>query len=457
VSTVSPTKTVQLRQVDGGAALSRERCSRDGCSVKPNSEPNNHHCPFGVVGLSYRTASLDLRGRASLAGDAATRFLGMLREHGVAEAMVLSTCNRTEVYFAHPDEQLVIRLFAAAAKTDIAEIQPHLYLKKSLCAACHLFRVASGLDSQVLGETEIVAQVKQAWKNAEAFGSCGPGLGLLLQRSMEVNKRVRTETDLCKGVTSTATLAVMQAQQHLGTLQGKRVLLLGAGQIAERVCKDLLPLAIGSLTILNRSADKAQRLADYYGGTAAGLDSLVDAITDSDVVITALSTPCAVVTNEVMARSGRDQHLLIDLGVPANVEVDMPGVQVINIDGLSAACSENLGRRMSAVPVALDILDAELQRLRNDLTTRSASPTIKALVNQAEQIRQLNMEWAMERLTDLSDKERKVVEDLSNRIIKGLLQAPIQGLKHELAAAEHREIVSKLFKLEEPIDERLAG
>lgn len=463
MNVLSPTKTIELRQVHGGANSALPECAKTTCSFHPtqSDEGSQSHCPFGVIGLSYRTASVELRGKASFQGDGASHLLNLLREHGVSEAMVLSTCNRTEVYFAGPDHDLVIRLFAAAAKADLDEIRPHLYLKKSLCAACHLFRVVSGLDSQVLGETEIVAQVKQAWKSAEDFGSFGPGLSLLLQRSMEISKRIRTETDLCRGVTSTATLAVMQAQAHLGTLKGRRILLLGAGQIAERVCKDLAPLNVRSLRILNRTVERAERLTSRYGGDAGSMDELEQAMLEADVVIAALSSTKPVVTDALVSRIAGQRsksQLFIDLGVPANVQLQAQrdDVELLNIDGLSATCSENLGRRAEAVPVALDILDEEVRRLRADLTMRTAAPTIKALVNQAENIRRQNLDWAMERLTGLTDKERKVVEDLSNKIIKGLLQAPIQGLKHELAAAEHREIVSKLFGLED-IDEQLAS
>lgn len=441
---------------------SLEDCPRTQCSVHPSHYAGaaHSHCPFGLIGLSYRTASLDLRGRASFSGDSAKFLLNLLQEHGITDAMVLSTCNRTEIYFAGLDHELVMRLFAAAAKTDLDEIRPHLYLKKSLCAACHLFRVASGLDSAVLGETEIVAQVKQSWRVAEEFGSCGPGLSLILQRAMEVNKRIRTETDLCRGVTSTATLAVVQAQAHAGSLEGRNVVLLGAGQIAERVCKDLAPLNVGSLKILNRTVEKAERLAVLYGGQAGPMSELESSISEADLVISAVASKEPLIGDDLIARARTGKRLLlIDLGVPSNIQIHgrHEAVDILNIDSLGATCSENLGRRSSAVPIALEILDEEIQRLRADLTMRTAAPTIKALVNQAELIRRQNLDWAMERLTGLTDKERKVVEDLSNKIIKGLLQAPIQGLKHELAAAEHREIVSKLFRLEECVDEPLAS
>lgn len=458
MNVVSPTNEKPLRQVVGGAAKSLQDCSRDECDFHPDHRQVAGHCPFGVIGLSYRTASLDLRGRASFAGDRAIELLSLLRRHHVSEAMVLSTCNRTEVYFAGPDPEQVIGLIAEAAQTPAAELRPHLYIKHGICAACHLFRVTSGLDSAVLGETEIVAQVKQAWRLAEELGSTGPGLSFLLQRSMEVNKRVRSETDLCKGVTSTATLAVLQAEATFGSLRDRSILLLGAGQIAERVCKELVPRSPKALRVLNRTLGKAERLAAIYGGEAGTLDDLPEALASADVVITALTTPKPVIVDDLL--KGRSEpQIMIDLGVPANIDVS-PGsanVRVLNIDSLSATCSENLGRRAQAVPLALDIIEEERLRLHSELTMRTAAPTIKALVDHADSIRRANLAWAMDRLTGLNEKERKVVEDLSAKIVKGLLQAPIQGLKSDLTANEHREIVSKLFKLEEAHNEPLAS
>ncbi|HTQ10466.1 MAG TPA: glutamyl-tRNA reductase, partial [Fimbriimonadaceae bacterium] len=408
MNTASPTKTVELRQVTGGSPLPLEPCTRTSCAVHPDGNGVvQSHCPFGVIGLSYRTASLVLRGRAGFDEQGARGFLDLLRRHEINEAMVLSTCNRTEVYFAGQDDEQVVRLLASAIKADIDEIRPHLYLKKGLCAACHLFRVVSGLDSAVLGETEIVSQVKQSWKIAEQFGSCGPGLSLLLQRAMEVGKRVRTETELCKGITSTATLAVLQAQAKLGSLEGRKVALVGSGQIAERVCKELTHASLGSLTILNRTVEKAELLSTLYGASARPLGELEEAISEADVVITAVTSNVPLIDDALLARVNLRREsplLLIDLGVPANIDVaaPVPGVEVVDLDSLSAACSQNLDRRAQSVPVALDLLDGELDRLRSELTMRTASPTIKALVNQAELIRRQNFDWAMERLTGLT-------------------------------------------------------
>ena len=425
-------------------------------SVPVRLHERDSQCQFGVIGLSYRTAPLDLRGRMSFDRDGARAFLAEVRQHWVEECMVLSTCNRTEIYYTSASERAIIGLLASRAGVSAADLQPHLYLKRGLEAASHLFRVASGLDSAVLGETEIVAQIKQAWQIANDEHMAGAGLGLTLQRSMVVSKRVRTETDLCRGVTSTASLAIQTAARRLGSLSGKRVLVLGAGQIAERLVKELHVLQPAGFQVLSRTQASAQRLADLYGAEAGSLEGLTDALEGADVVFSALTSPEPVITDRTLPSSG--SLFIVDLGVPANVQITEPraGVESVHIDSLSAECELNGLRRAGAVPAALDILEAELTRLNTDLVSRSASPTIKALVDQAEGIRSQNLDWAMSRLDDLDPRQRKVVEDLSIRIIKGLLQAPIEGLKGELATRDHRQVITRLFQLEEKSD-RLAG
>lgn len=411
--------------------------------------------PFGVIGVSYRTAPLEIRGRVGFSGAQAQELLVRLKAEGMGEGVVLSTCNRTEIYFAAPDGDLAERLLVQFSGLGAAELGPYLYRKSSVCAACHLFRVVSGLDSAMLGETEIVAQVKQAWNLSRAAGCTGPTLDLLFQRSLEGSKRVRTETDLCRGQTSAGSVAVKEASSRIGGLAGKDVLLVGAGQIAERVGKELMESGVDRLRILNRTAERASQLAARCGGVGAGLEQLEASVLSADVVFVAISAGSPLFGRELLqrvalARGGRGLTI-VDLSVPGNVEAGdaIPGVEVLDMDAVIAKCMANSNRRTASVPAALDILDQELERLRKDLQERAASPTIKALVNQTEAIRQRNLDWAMERLPELGEKERKVVEDLTMRIVKGLLQAPIQGLKKDLTGSEHRLVVSKLFGLED--------
>ncbi|MGV3618412.1 MAG: glutamyl-tRNA reductase [Fimbriimonas sp.] len=393
-----------------------------------------------LLGLNFRSADVSLRSRVALAGPRLQQFLLSLREHGVAEAIVLSTCNRTEIYTVGGEAPPLIELLSNAAGVSAAELWTHAYQKGGGCAACHLFRVASGLDSAVLGETEIVAQVKAAWRDG---GFPGPTLDLLFQRALEASKRVRSETALCRNVTSVGSLAVREAQRHVGPLTDRAVLLLGAGQIAERVAKELSALGVRRVTVLNRTVERGTEVADRFGFASGPLEDLPAALADVDVVFATATAPGPLITVD-NAPIGRDP-LFVDLGIPRNI--DVPGRRTLDIDSLAAQCAENADARNAAIPDALGILDAELERLLVSLTERQAASTIQGLVEHGEVVRQRTLAWALERLPDLDEKERRVVEDLARRMVLGMLMPPIEELKKGAFTSHERATVERAFRL----------
>jgi glutamyl-tRNA reductase len=368
------------------------------------------------------------------------RFLGLLREHGIAEAVVLSTCNRTEVYSYGGDTDHVVRLLAQSAGIEEVDLRPLLYRKAGVCAACHLFRVVSGLDSAVLGETEIVAQVKSAVREA---GFVGPMLDLLFQRALAASKRVRTETELCRNVTSLGSLAVREAQAQGGSLRSRKVLVLGAGQIAERVVKELRAVGATDVTVLNRTSERAEELARRFGFSAGPLTNLTTALSEADVVFATATAPTPLITAE-NAPVGRET-VYIDLGIPANI--DLPGARTLDVDDLAARCAKNAEARNAAIPFAMGILESELERFLVTLTERQAAPTIRGLVQHGEAVRKQTVDWAMERLPDMTDRERQVVEDLARRLVLGMLTPPIEELKKGGFSPTERAIVERAFRL----------
>jgi glutamyl-tRNA reductase len=406
--------------------------------------------PFGVVGLSHRTASAELRNRASISGDQTQGFLRMAIESGLTECVVLSTCNRTEIYYSASDVAIVRKLIADHAGVPLAELQPHLFEKACVCAACHLFRVVSGLDSVVLGETEIVAQVKDAWKRSTELGTSGPTLDLLFQRGLEASKRVRSESELCRNVTSTGSLAVREAAKGAVPLRDATVLVVGAGKIAERILKDLAVAGAQHVSVLNRTLDHAVELAARFGVKAASLEELPSAIKKADVVFGTIGASTPVITEAMLGTSVQDSLVVVDLGVPPCVEngVNISNVRVVRLDDLKETCDDNSVRRQSAVPDALAILDQELDRFGPALAERAAAPTIRALMERGEEIRNRNLAWAKDRIGDVSDKQWRIVEELAKRMTLGLLQTPIDGLKSHLASAQHRDVVERLFDLQ---------
>ncbi|RYG23859.1 glutamyl-tRNA reductase [bacterium] len=393
-----------------------------------------------LVGLSYRSADVSIRSRVSLSGERLERFLGLLREHGIDEAVVLSTCNRTEVYSFGGETGHVVRLLAQFAGLEEGELRPLLYVKSGACAACHLFRVVSGLDSAVLGETEIVAQVKSAWSEASFTG---PTLDLMFQRALAASKRVRTETELCRNVTSLGSLAVREAQAQGGSLRDRKVLVLGAGQIAERVAKELRSVGATDVTVLNRTVDRAEALAGRFGFAAGSLTNLTTELATADVVFATATAPEPLITQE-NAPVGRNT-VFIDLGIPANV--DLPGTRTLDVDDLAARCARNAEARNAAIPSAMGILESELERFLVTLTERQAAPTIRGLVQHGEAVRKQTVDWAMDRLPNLTDRERQVVEDLARRLVLGMLAPPIEELKKGGFSPNERAIVERAFRL----------
>jgi glutamyl-tRNA reductase len=276
-------------------------------------------------------------------------------------------------------------------------------------------------------------------------------LDFLFQRAMEANKRSRTESVLSRNVTSTASLAVKAAER----LVHEKVLVLGAGRLGERVVKELLSAKAANISVLNRTLERAEILAAKAKISAVSLSRLEAELHSADVVFCTLSADVPVMTKALLERAGTGRNgrplLVVDMGVPRNVEVglEIPGLTIIELDSLVEMSSANADLRAAAVPGALRILDEELHRFGESLVERSAAPTIKSLVARGEQIKRRNIDWARERLPNLSEKELGIVEEMARRMMLGLLQAPIDGLKSDPIAREHRHVVERLFGLEE--------
>jgi|GEM_PF-489158 len=425
-----------------------------------NQEPlETLSAPFAMVGINHQTASVSLRSRLALADDSVRSFGVSSKEAGADGCIVLSTCNRIEIYYAKCQPEPIIELLAKLTEVPLSELIEHSYRYSCVQAADHLFRVTAGLDSAVIGETEIVAQVKDAWQLSKKLNNSNPILDLAFQRSLEASKRVRTETDLCKGATSIASLAVKEAASHLAGLKNKNIVILGAGMIARRLLKELKGSQANSICVVNRTIKNSEALATDFDVQTAAWDELHSRLHVADCVFTALAVENPVLTFESLssimaARSGR-KLVLIDLGLPPNVAVTDASSAPINnllhcdIDRLTESSSNHQNQKRAAIEQAEPILQNEVARFASALEERGAAPTIKALAELGERVRQRNLEWAQSRLENLSEKEWQVVEQLAQKMVIGLLQAPIDGLKNRLATPQHREVVKHLFALDQ--------
>ena len=302
--------------------------------------------------MDYRAADLSVRSRAALTGPSLDRF-----RESVPGAVVLSTCNRTEVYVAELDPETVIDAWGE-------EFRPYLTIREGGEVARHLFRVVAGLESAVLGEAEIVSQVREAHRVSRS----GAPLDLLFRRALEAGKRVRTETELSHRTVSVGSLAVSEARARHGSLASAETLILGAGQIAERVAKVLHANGAGRVRVLNRSVDRARALAEPYGFGWGSLAEVNDVLLGADIVFAAITAQRPLITRvgleKAFAARPEKKMTVVDLGVPPNVEEGYlrPSLELLNLDALTERSLINGERRLAAVPVAEAIIEEEILR-----------------------------------------------------------------------------------------------
>lgn len=412
---------------------------------------------MGMVGISHRSADILTRGKVSIRIEDLPAVLVKLRNDGAAECVILSTCNRTEVYFVGDVHEHVVNVLAQSARMSVAELTPHLYFRSRLCASCHLFCVASGLDSAVLGETEIVSQVKQAWQAALDASTVGPILGRAFQKALETSKRVRTETALCQNVTSIGSLAVREAEARHPDLVDLQLLVIGAGQIAERVAKELSSIGAKHVLIANRTGVNAKVLADEFGFDHAAMSCAGGVMNRADVVFATVTSPHPIITQAELELLDEDRDgrplTIIDLGVPPNVEpgLSVRGVVSVDMDRLIAQRNQNEKGRQAAVPHALEIVDEEVEQLSHYITARESSGTIKRLVMLGDDVRERTTRWAFDKMPDLTDKQKRIVEDMARRIVLGMLEAPLDELKGGVSE-EDRAVVERFFRLSDGED-----
>jgi glutamyl-tRNA reductase len=395
-----------------------------------------------LVGISHRTAPVELRERLDFQGqglDAALRRLGT--RASTHEVVVVSTCNRAELYAAcddaeHTSDDLV-QFISEYHGVDRGTVTPHLYQAKDLEVARHLFRVAAGLDSLVVGEPQILGQVKEAHTAASVAHAAGPLLNRLFHASFGVGKRVRTETGLGSGAVSVSFAAVSLARKIFGDLQGRNVLVIGAGEMGKLTALHMKSQGAQRVAIMSRTMAHAARTAEAIGGASAvPWEEMDDALEGSDIVITATGAATPVLTKAHVAtvmRQRRSRPLfIIDIGLPRDVEPSAGEIEQVflyNIDDLQATVRENLARRASEVSRAERIVDEEVDKFGGWLRSRGAIPTVVALRQRFENIRRSELDRLDFKLSALSPDARARVDEVTRLIVEKLLLMPTEQLK----------------------------
>jgi glutamyl-tRNA reductase len=408
-----------------------------------------------LVGLSHKTAPIAVRERFALSGEALKEALGALRRRpGVEEAMVVSTCNRVEVYIRAEGDEPGRQFFL-----DIApDAEGHIYGRAHEAAARHLFRVAASLDSMVVGEQQILGQVKEAYGIASAAEAAGSFLSRLCNRAFATAKRVRTETDIGRGATSVSQVAVELVEKIFGDLRGRTVTLVGAGKMGALSAKALASLGAERVLVTNRSPERARALAAQVGGTARPWEELVPLLVESDVAIVSTGAQSYVVTEEVarsVMKARRHRSMcFIDLAVPRNVDprcADLADVFAYDMDDLDRVVHTTRSARAEAALRAEAIVEAEVMAFAAEREARAALPVLVALRRRAEAIARAEAERTLAQVgARLDERGRRSVEAMARAIVNKLLHDPTSRLKEAASSGDPSlpGAVAQLFGLD---------
>jgi glutamyl-tRNA reductase len=415
------------------------------------------------AGLSHKTAPVEIREMLALS-DLSAALKTLVPGNGCGpgyalEGAILSTCNRLEVYAAVEcggcGQEEILNYLSGISGASRAAFEPYVQVCQDDAAVAHLCEVACGLDSMVLGESQIQGQVAEAYQLAQVHGVAGPVTNALFRAALRAGKRARTETAIGEHATSISHVAVELALQIFDELATKTVLLLGAGEMAELAAKNLVDNGTGHLLVVNRSVGRAASLAKQYGGEALGWDRLTQAIWRSDIVISSTSAPHPILHPDIVSAAMHMRHnrplFIIDIAVPRDVEPavgDLTNVFLYDIDDLHQVVEANLEQRRREVPRVQAIVQEEAGEFMAWLRARDVVPTIVDLRQHVDGIREAELEWAMQKLDHLSDRERSVVLAFSQRLVNKILHHPTVRLKEYASGSEvyrYTDVVRDLF------------
>ena len=421
--------------------------------------PDTH---FVLVGLSHRTAPLEVREQAAIPDTSVGECLQRLADRDLLDAgALLSTCNRTELYAvsasAAADDRLLQAFGEWPHQLPFETWRRYAYHLADAQAMEHLFRVAAGLDSMVLGEGQVLGQLKQALDQAQKAGTLDATLHVILRGAIRAGKRVRDETELGRSAVSVSHVAVMRAREILGDLSGRSVLLVGAGTMSEIAVRLFRNQGIRQVHLVSRTLQRADEFARPLGVEAIDFTALESVVLDVDVILTSSSAPYVLFDRDRIERfqalRGGRPLVIVDIAVPRDVHPDassVPGVSLTNIDDLRLVAERNLRDRAAAAPAAERIVGEELARTRASLQARQAGPLIGALVRRAERIRDAEVDRALSHLPMADAATRKAVHGLAEGLTAKLLHSPIRHLRETPTPSVDAAVLQDAFDLTDP-------
>ncbi len=416
---------------------------------------------ISCLGLNHTTAPLALREKMAFSEEQVRATLARLScghlASNLAELIIISTCNRIEMYAVSnvPVFGEMEMVLSDAKGISRSELHPRMYRFSAMEAVSHLFDVAAGLNSLVIGEPQILGQITRALELARGQGASGPVLNRLFQAAIHAGKRARTETAICRNPASVSSLAASVAEKAIGEIQTASVVILGAGEMAELTVEALRKRGVEKIRVINRTLERAQALASRWGAESATFESLEKSLAECDILIASTGAPHLLVSAEMLRAAKRTRPLvLIDIAVPRDIDPDcanQPQVSLFDMDGLNAQLEHSLAEREMQVPQVQVILGEELDKFSAYLQSLEMLPLIAGLRQQAESIRQAELEKTLRRLPDLTETERARIDALTQALVKKLLESPTNRLHAEAAhphAPEYAAVARTLFGLE---------
>jgi glutamyl-tRNA reductase len=424
--------------------------------------------PIAVIGANHRSAPIEVRERFALGRNEAPAVLADLVDTGASrEAVLLSTCNRTELYVNLSDldrGDLAFRsILAERLETAPEKLSGYLYLHRDRAAVEHLFRVAAGLDSMVLGEPQIQGQVKEAYQVAqETFGLSGPVVGTTLNRLFQnafgIGAKVRTETEVGLGAASVSTAAVELAKKIFGSLRGRNALVMGAGEMSELTLELLREEGVRSWVVTNRTYERASDLATRWGGKAVAWEDLGSALPGAEIVICSTSAPHPVLTldrfRSALPKGATQPLCIIDIAIPRDVDPRVgrePNVFLYNVDDLRQIVDDNLERRRAEIPHAEEIIANGVEEFWTWHSSLAVVPTIRDLRDHGENVRKAEVERVMRRLSHLPPEDQEAIDAMTRSLLNKLLHSPTVRLREAAGNGRGTSIldaVRYLFELD---------
>lgn len=408
---------------------------------------SKHHY-FYAVGLSYKKADAEIRGKFSLGNEAKSEVLRQAKENGISSLIVTSTCNRTEIYgFAEHPFQL-IKLLCDNSQGTVDEFQKVGFVYKNQEAIHHIFRVGTGLDSQILGDFEIISQIKSSFSEAKSQGLANAFMERLVNSVIQASKKIKNETELSSGATSVSFASVQYIMNNVPDVSNKNILLFGTGKIGRNTCENLVKHTKNDhITLINRTKDKAEKIAGKFNLIVKDYDLLPLEIPKADVLVVATGASNPTIDNEILALN--KPLLILDLSIPKNVHdnvKNIPGVTVVHLDDLSKITDVTLENRKKHIPQAESIIETMMEEFTDWVNDRKFAPTIHALKEKLNSIKDTELNFQRKKISNFDEEQAEII---SKRIIQKITTHFANHLKDsDTMVDESIEWIEKVFQIE---------